>query len=385
MAVGIVAFMNGRLEWMLVVLFLIATQSAFFSPAKYGIVPEIVPERALSRANGLARDEHVCRDRPRLGRRHRALRAVGRAPADDRPGLDRRGRRRRRGEHRHPARLAGARCRAAALEPVVGPVGRRPAPDERAHAVDDRARRGVVLVPRRAAADGRARGRAPGDGPERWRDCRDERLPGRGRRRRQPRRRPVVGRQGRTRPGAVWRLRHGRRRPRAGLGDAVVSAGLRGAAGAGICRRPVHRAAPRAASAEAGGGREGVGVCRQQPAEHGGDPAGQRVDVVPRSCRRRRARPRHPGLRRVSTRRQRLRAVAAAGLLPSLLAASAHAHALSRRGRRASNTCRRAARRCWCAITCRTSTASWSARACSASSGSWSTGRTSTCRWRIGC
>ena len=53
MAVGIVAFMNGRLEWMLVVLFLIATQSAFFSPAKYGIVPEIVPERALSRANGL--------------------------------------------------------------------------------------------------------------------------------------------------------------------------------------------------------------------------------------------------------------------------------------------------------------------------------------------
>ena len=53
MGVGIVAFMNGRLEWMLVVLFLIATQSAFFSPAKYGIVPEIVPERALSRANGL--------------------------------------------------------------------------------------------------------------------------------------------------------------------------------------------------------------------------------------------------------------------------------------------------------------------------------------------
>ena len=39
MAVGIVAFMNGRLEWMLVVLFLIATQSAFFGPAKYGIVP----------------------------------------------------------------------------------------------------------------------------------------------------------------------------------------------------------------------------------------------------------------------------------------------------------------------------------------------------------
>lgn len=33
-------------------LFLIATQSAFFGPAKYGILPEIVEERLLSRANG---------------------------------------------------------------------------------------------------------------------------------------------------------------------------------------------------------------------------------------------------------------------------------------------------------------------------------------------
>ena len=53
MGVGVIAFAGGRLEWLLVVLFLIATQSAFFSPAKYGIVPEIVPEPALSRANGL--------------------------------------------------------------------------------------------------------------------------------------------------------------------------------------------------------------------------------------------------------------------------------------------------------------------------------------------
>ena len=89
MAVGIVAFMNGRLEWMLVVLFLIATQSAFFSPAKYGIVPEIVPERALSRANGLLEMSTFAAIVLGLGRRHRALRAVGRAPADDRPRADR--------------------------------------------------------------------------------------------------------------------------------------------------------------------------------------------------------------------------------------------------------------------------------------------------------
>ena len=34
-------------------LFLLALQATFFSPAKYGIVPEILPDRELSRANGL--------------------------------------------------------------------------------------------------------------------------------------------------------------------------------------------------------------------------------------------------------------------------------------------------------------------------------------------
>ena len=38
---------------MLAVLFLLALQATFFSPAKYGIVPEILPDRELSRANGL--------------------------------------------------------------------------------------------------------------------------------------------------------------------------------------------------------------------------------------------------------------------------------------------------------------------------------------------
>lgn len=35
------------------VLFLMATQSTFFSPAKYGILPEMLPPEALSKANGL--------------------------------------------------------------------------------------------------------------------------------------------------------------------------------------------------------------------------------------------------------------------------------------------------------------------------------------------
>ncbi len=50
---GLVAFALGRLEITYAVLFLIAVQATFFSPAKYGILPEILPDRDLSRANGL--------------------------------------------------------------------------------------------------------------------------------------------------------------------------------------------------------------------------------------------------------------------------------------------------------------------------------------------
>jgi acyl-[acyl-carrier-protein]-phospholipid O-acyltransferase/long-chain-fatty-acid--[acyl-carrier-protein] ligase len=42
-----------RIELMLGVLFLMALQSTFFGPAKYGILPEMLPDRDLSRANGL--------------------------------------------------------------------------------------------------------------------------------------------------------------------------------------------------------------------------------------------------------------------------------------------------------------------------------------------
>src|SRR5579864_9514344 len=53
MFLGFLAFLSGFLDFMLTVVFLMALRSTFFSPAKYGIVPEIVPGASLSRANGL--------------------------------------------------------------------------------------------------------------------------------------------------------------------------------------------------------------------------------------------------------------------------------------------------------------------------------------------
>jgi len=53
MAAGLATFFTTRIEWMLIVLFLMALHSTVFSPAKYGLVPEILPGRDLSRANAL--------------------------------------------------------------------------------------------------------------------------------------------------------------------------------------------------------------------------------------------------------------------------------------------------------------------------------------------
>ena len=50
---GLIAFAFGHLQLTYAVLFLIALQATFFSPAKYGILPELLPDRDLSRANGL--------------------------------------------------------------------------------------------------------------------------------------------------------------------------------------------------------------------------------------------------------------------------------------------------------------------------------------------
>ena len=53
MGLAVVAFGHGGIAGLLAVLFLMALQSTFFSPAKYGIVPELISDRGLSRANGL--------------------------------------------------------------------------------------------------------------------------------------------------------------------------------------------------------------------------------------------------------------------------------------------------------------------------------------------
>ena len=53
MAIGLLGFI---LEWKIgsyLILFLMATQSALFSPSKYGILPEILPNEKISRANGM--------------------------------------------------------------------------------------------------------------------------------------------------------------------------------------------------------------------------------------------------------------------------------------------------------------------------------------------
>src|SRR5262245_3540879 len=50
---GLVGFATGHLGLTYAVLFLIAVQATFFSPAKYGILPEVLPDRDLSRANGI--------------------------------------------------------------------------------------------------------------------------------------------------------------------------------------------------------------------------------------------------------------------------------------------------------------------------------------------
>ena len=52
MVVGTVAILSKSVPFMLVTLFLMASQSTFFSPAKYGSLPNLVPEERISEANG---------------------------------------------------------------------------------------------------------------------------------------------------------------------------------------------------------------------------------------------------------------------------------------------------------------------------------------------
>src|ERR1700675_2842410 len=53
MITGLVALVERSMGLLLTVLFLLAVQANFFSPAKYGILPEVMGEAQLTRANGL--------------------------------------------------------------------------------------------------------------------------------------------------------------------------------------------------------------------------------------------------------------------------------------------------------------------------------------------
>jgi acyl-[acyl-carrier-protein]-phospholipid O-acyltransferase / long-chain-fatty-acid--[acyl-carrier-protein] ligase len=52
-SLALVALTSGHLYFTYGVLFLLAVQATFFGPAKYGILPEMLPQRDLSRANGV--------------------------------------------------------------------------------------------------------------------------------------------------------------------------------------------------------------------------------------------------------------------------------------------------------------------------------------------
>ena len=53
MVLGLAALLSGNMWFIFLVLFFMATHSAFFSPSKYGILPEILSEEELSEGNGL--------------------------------------------------------------------------------------------------------------------------------------------------------------------------------------------------------------------------------------------------------------------------------------------------------------------------------------------
>ena len=119
MTLGMVGFLfYGSIGFsgMLVVLFLMGTQSAFFGPPKYGILPEMIRDRDLPQANGIFLMFHVRRDhlrhRPRRttrGERRHHLAWFGRLHRD-----------RRRRNADEPARTPGATGEPRIAPPRVG-------------------------------------------------------------------------------------------------------------------------------------------------------------------------------------------------------------------------------------------------------------------------
>ncbi len=53
MTMGLIAFINNNIGFLIVVLFFMGTQSTFFGPLKYSLLPQHLPTTALTAANGL--------------------------------------------------------------------------------------------------------------------------------------------------------------------------------------------------------------------------------------------------------------------------------------------------------------------------------------------
>ncbi|HVA72882.1 MAG TPA: MFS transporter [Candidatus Limnocylindrales bacterium] len=53
MGLALAGLATGRLSWDVLAIFLIGTQAALFGPSKYGLLPEVLPERELSWGNGI--------------------------------------------------------------------------------------------------------------------------------------------------------------------------------------------------------------------------------------------------------------------------------------------------------------------------------------------
>ena len=73
------ALLSGRLDYMLGVLFLLATQATFFGPAKYGLLTGDPPRQGFGPRQWTYRDEHLCRHHSGDSPRHGHVRSLGQA------------------------------------------------------------------------------------------------------------------------------------------------------------------------------------------------------------------------------------------------------------------------------------------------------------------
>jgi len=81
MVLALASFFTGHIQAMLAGVFLMGLHATFFSPAKYGILPEMLPEKELSRGNGLLEMFHARGT-------HQGRREIGFVPGEARGCLD---------------------------------------------------------------------------------------------------------------------------------------------------------------------------------------------------------------------------------------------------------------------------------------------------------